>query len=75
MNGKAMIERRRAFRHNAGASFILQRLSFGALRRNGNEAWSKWELEDVLEYFWAATNIEMSPKPRHPEHFELRRSP
>lgn len=44
----------------------------GALRRNGNEAWSKWGFEDVLEYFCAATNIEMSPKPQDPEHFELR---
>lgn len=46
----------------------------GALRRNGIEAWSKWEFEDVLEYFCAATNIKMSPGPDHPERFELRSS-
>lgn len=46
----------------------------GALRRNGNEAWSQWEFEDVLEYFCTATNITMSPMPEHPERFELRSS-
>lgn len=46
----------------------------GALRRNGNESWSKWEFEDVLNYFSLTTNIDMRTRPKHPEHFELRRS-
>lgn len=44
----------------------------GSLRRNGNESWSRWKFEDVLEYFCIATNIKMSPGPDHPESFELR---
>lgn len=44
----------------------------GALRVSGREEWSRWEFEDVLDYFCTSTNITMSPGPVHPEHFELR---
>ena len=44
----------------------------GALRVPGLDEWSRWEFEDVLDYFCTSTNITMSPGPVHPEHFELR---
>lgn len=44
----------------------------GALKTEGDDSWSRWSFQDVLEYFCNQTNITMTSGPVHPEHFELR---
>jgi hypothetical protein len=44
----------------------------GAVRTEGEDTWSRWSFEEVIQRFCLRTKIDFLPPVQHPENFELR---